>query len=175
MVVPLIFMGCGVVDDVKDGTLNFNKGITIGEAFDTWDDCSKSEWNSFEGTNDKTVVEFHCTKENVDDFFRKFIEISEGRAEFKNRNRVEEVFGVQDVVQTFQFLVTPKGVIRIGNVSTKMTWKDGLVSESSQNSTLEIGKAYNNVVTYNVADVSYPSLIMVGGSMMLLREKLKKD
>ena len=38
--------GCGNNTDlVKDGIMNFNKTITVGNAFDNWNDCKNSEWN----------------------------------------------------------------------------------------------------------------------------------
>jgi len=50
--------GCSDNTDlVKDGIMNFNKTITVGNTFDNWKDCENSEWSSFETDNKTPVVQ----------------------------------------------------------------------------------------------------------------------
>jgi len=51
------------IDNVKDGVMDFDKTLTVGEAFDNWKACNKSQWNSFETDNGIKVVEFKCEED----------------------------------------------------------------------------------------------------------------
>lgn len=54
----VIFIGCG--DDasiVKNGILDFDKSITVGQAFDKYKYFSSTKWRSFSTDNGKKIVE----------------------------------------------------------------------------------------------------------------------
>lgn len=53
-----MFVGCG--DDtstIKNGTLEFDKSITVGQAFDKYKYFSSTKWRSFSTDNGKKIVE----------------------------------------------------------------------------------------------------------------------
>ena len=53
----LMITGCSNVDTVKDGTLNFDNSITVGEAFDKYSYFSDTDWEDFETLNGRKIVQ----------------------------------------------------------------------------------------------------------------------
>lgn len=51
------FTGCGDVSKVKNGTLEFDKSLTIGEAFDNYKYFKKTDWSEITTDNGKKVVQ----------------------------------------------------------------------------------------------------------------------
>jgi hypothetical protein len=46
---------------VKNGILNYDKSLTVGEAFDNWKACNKNtSWTSFQTDNKRKIVQFTC-------------------------------------------------------------------------------------------------------------------
>jgi hypothetical protein len=48
------------IDLVKDSIMRFDKSITVGQAFDNWENCKDKKWTEFETNNKKRIVEFNC-------------------------------------------------------------------------------------------------------------------
>jgi hypothetical protein len=65
----LMITGCSNVDTVKDGTLNFDNSITVGEAFDKYSYFSDTEWTDFETSNGRRIVQ--VTGIFNDDYIKK--------------------------------------------------------------------------------------------------------
>ncbi len=58
-VIAMVITGCSnEIDLVKDGTMSFDKSLTIGEAFDNWSNCIEQDWEIIETDNGKKVVQF---------------------------------------------------------------------------------------------------------------------
>lgn len=54
----LILAGCdGDLSSVKNGTLEFDNSITVGQAFDKYSYFSSTQWESFETSNGRKIVE----------------------------------------------------------------------------------------------------------------------
>jgi len=53
----LMVTGCSDVNIVKDGTLNFDKSITVGEAFDKYSYFSDTDWTDFKTSNGREIVQ----------------------------------------------------------------------------------------------------------------------
>jgi hypothetical protein len=65
LLISIGFSGCGSDEDTfKDGIMNFNKSLTVGEALDNWSNCESSQWESFETSNGIKIVQFTCTEKN---------------------------------------------------------------------------------------------------------------
>ena len=46
---------------VKNGVLDYDKSLTVGEAFDNWKACHKNaSWTSFKTDNKRKIVQFTC-------------------------------------------------------------------------------------------------------------------
>jgi hypothetical protein len=57
MILAIGLTGCGNTSMVKDGILDIDKSITIGEAFDRYEYLEDITWDSFEATNGRDIVE----------------------------------------------------------------------------------------------------------------------
>ena len=72
LIVVILFSGCSEekanssnIEKVKKGVMNFDKSITIGQAFDNWNSCKNKKWNEFRTDNQKQIVEFTCKINNL--------------------------------------------------------------------------------------------------------------
>jgi hypothetical protein len=54
------FSGCGNVSTVKDGTLEFDKSLTVGKAFDNYKYFKSVKWSEITTENGKKVVQVDC-------------------------------------------------------------------------------------------------------------------
>ncbi len=55
--ISLFINGCSDADIVKDGTLNFDNSITVGQAFDKYSYFTSTSWKDFETSNGRKIVE----------------------------------------------------------------------------------------------------------------------
>ena len=75
----LLFIGCSdkKVASVKNGVLNFDKSLTVGEAFDNYKYCKDVKWESFKTDNGRNIVQVTCdydlyNKDNSDGYRKVF-------------------------------------------------------------------------------------------------------
>lgn len=45
---------------VKNSIMSFDKSITVGQAFDNWENCKNKEWTNLKTNNQKQIVKFTC-------------------------------------------------------------------------------------------------------------------
>jgi len=69
LLLSLFVTGCSEVNTVKDGTLNFDNSITVGQAFDRYSYFSDTDWEDFETSNGRKIVQ--VTGEFNDDYIKK--------------------------------------------------------------------------------------------------------
>lgn len=65
----LMISGCSDVDTVKNGILNFDNSITVGEAFDKYSYFSDTDWEDFKTSNGRKIVQ--VTGEFNDNYIKK--------------------------------------------------------------------------------------------------------
>jgi hypothetical protein len=65
LTIVILFSGCSEesvslsnIEKVKNSVINFDKSITIGQAFDNWNNCKNKQWNKFTTDNQRQIVEF---------------------------------------------------------------------------------------------------------------------
>lgn len=64
-----LFTSCSYADNidlVKDSIMRFDKSITVGQAFDNWENCKDKNWTEFQTNNKKQIVEFTCKINKMD-------------------------------------------------------------------------------------------------------------
>ena len=146
-----IFMvGCSDdIDLVKNGVINFNKTITVGEAFDNWKDCKNSKWDSFETDNHIRVVEFTCDKKNVKEYFSKVKSFLS-----KKEQKKADYLDVVSNKQIFQWTINKDDTFQIDNVQVETTWADGKKFTDSQKPMEQLRSVYNNETTFNLSEIN---------------------
>lgn len=60
----ILLVGCdgmlGNISTVKNGFLDIDETVTIGDAFDNWKICKETHWDEFTSDNNKQIVEAKC-------------------------------------------------------------------------------------------------------------------
>lgn len=138
--------GCSDNTDlVKNGVMNFNKTITVGEAFDNWKDCKHSEWSSFETDNKIPVVQFTCVKKGTREYMTKV-------KSFLSKKEQEKAFflDIKSNIQEFQWTINKDNTFQINNVQVKTEWSDGKKFSDSQKSMEQLKSVYNNEITWDM-------------------------
>ena len=97
-------MGVGGSSDiniVKNGYLAYDRGVTVGNAFDNHKDLENIEWDSFKSDNGRRIVEFRAKLNS-----KALSEINKARAEISYPPFKEERLKIQFSINnddTFQF------------------------------------------------------------------------
>ncbi len=57
LVLSIFISGCSDIGVVKDGTLNFDSSITVGQAFDNYQYFKETKWEELETANGRKIIE----------------------------------------------------------------------------------------------------------------------
>ncbi|MDV6328305.1 hypothetical protein Q5L94_09545 [Idiomarina sp. Sol25] len=145
-VVPIILFlaGCGSeVEQIKSGTMDFNKTITLGQALDNWKSCEKRDWEQFETDNGIKVVQFSC-QHKISKFLNKTI----SQLAQEEQDQTDHL-DISSNVQTFQFTINQDDTFQIDNVQVRTTWADGTFFEDSQEPLEQLKTAYANELNFD--------------------------
>ena len=120
----VLFTGCfnnGNIDTVKNGTMSIDESLTIGQAFDNWNECENSKWDSIVEKNGRNIVVFSCTFKNIK---------SEINTLFQN-NLIEKYnFSLLDLKNAkFEIkwaINTDKKGFKVDDIKVTYLWSDGL-------------------------------------------------
>ena len=146
LLISIGFSGCGdSIDTVKDGTMSFNKTITVGEAFDNWNNCQKSEWETFETDNKIKVVQFTCFQRDVKEYMSKVKNFLS-----KKEQAEASYLDIVSNAQIFQFTINKDDTFQIDNVQVETVWSDGKKFSDSLKIMPQLESVYGNEITFNV-------------------------
>lgn len=135
--------GGGDISLVKNGIMKFNKTITIGEAFDNWQNCETKKWDSFETSNHTRVVEFVCEPKNVSEYFNK------AKSLLANENKDFPELDIKSNKEIFQWTINKDGkTFQLDNVQVVTIWKDGKKLVSPENPIEALKSVYNNEISF---------------------------
>ena len=120
----VLFTGCfnnGNIDTVKNGTMSIDESLTIGQAFDNWNECENNKWDSIVEKNGRNIVVFSCTFKNIK---------SEINTLFQN-NLIEKYnFSLLDLKNAkFEIkwaINTDKKGFKVDDIKVTYLWSDGL-------------------------------------------------
>lgn len=123
-IVMIFFTGCFNQDPIKilkDGTMSIDESLTIGQAFDNWEECENNKWNSIVEKNGRNIVEFNCDLKNIK------LEI---KTLFDNNTITKNEFSLLDL-KNAQFKVrwainTDKKSFKIDDIKITYLWMDDL-------------------------------------------------
>lgn len=141
----LMISGCSDNTDlVKNGIMNFNKTITVGDAFDNWKDCKNSEWSSFETDNKTPVVQFTCEKKGSSQYMAKVKSLLS-----KKEQKKASYLDIKSNTQIFQWTINKDDTFQIDNVQVETIWSDGKKFSDSQKPMEQLQSVYNNKITWD--------------------------
>lgn len=154
----LLLVGCEGMQSstslVKNGTMNFNKTITIGQAFDNWKDCIDRKWDNFETDNGVKVVEFICNSKSALDNLpemKKFI-ISRFNQSKNDPDLEKKIEQLANLLITIQFTLNQDDTFQLDYFG--LTWIDkekreiGNTSGTSGKEEVLLDLIYKNEITF---------------------------
>jgi len=166
----LLFMtGCSNDTDlVKDGVMNFNKTITVGEAFDNWNDCKNSKWETFETDNHTKVVEFTCEKKNIKEYMNKV-------KSFLSKKEQEKAsyLDIKSNTQIFQWTINKDDTFQIDNVQIETVWDNGKKFSDSQNPMKQLKSVYNNEITWDTSSLNKMTVNQIAYVFQMIKARAK--
>ncbi len=137
VVFGLLFSGCfggGNIEKVKNGVMNFNKSITIGQALDNHNDCKSKEWEELKTTNGQKIVEFRCESASMKIIADKV---------FQEKNK--EYANLNSVTQVFQWTINLDDTFQLSYAGSEYIWKDGKsFSDNAKKSAESLSEMYKN-------------------------------
>lgn len=143
-IICTLLSGCGSdIDKVKDGVLDFNKTITVGQALDKWSSCENKDWKTFSTDNGIKVVEFTC-HHKLNDFFIKLKSIVP-----KKVGKDPIYLDVVNNLSTFQFTLNKDDTFQINTVETQNTWADGSKYKDSRDPIEALENVYENELIFD--------------------------
>jgi len=108
LIALFVFTGCSDISTVKNATLEFDKSISVGDAFDKYKYFKSTKWSDLETDNGKKVVQVDC---EID-----FDKHPSGTAWKVNLNSMSAVV---------QFTINKDDTFEVTYVGTEATAKDG--------------------------------------------------
>jgi hypothetical protein len=146
------------IDNVKDGVMDFDKTLTVGEAFDNWKACNKSQWNSFETDNGIKVVEFKCEEDmrNKSKEMIEFVKKINAEKNTQNRNSIYSIYydlgdnysplSMTSKITSFQWTINKDNTFQLDNVQAERRWEDGTKNKWSEKPMEAMKAVYSNKV-----------------------------
>jgi putative protein kinase ArgK-like GTPase of G3E family len=165
----LLITGCGNNTDlVKSGIMNFNKTITVGDAFDNWKDCEDSEWSSFETDNKIPVVQFTCRKKGINEYMTKV----KSFLSKKEQNKASYL-DIKSNEQIFQWTINKDDTFQIDNVQVETVWADGKKFSDSQKPMEQLQSVYNNEITWDESSLNKMTAGQIAYVLQMIKARAK--
>lgn len=142
--------GCGSdTDKVKNGILEFNKTITVGQALDNWKSCESKSWEEFSAENGVKIVQFTCNHK-----IKEYIEkVKVSVPEEINNGAI--YLDIASYIEKFQFTINNDDTFQIHNVSAETQWSDGEKVDGQQKPMEELEMAYSNKLSFDPEELNY--------------------
>ncbi|WP_018402896.1 hypothetical protein [Marinobacter gelidimuriae] len=141
--------GCSSSSDtdlIKNGVLEFNKTLTVGEAFDNWGECQQKQWKEFSSDNGQRVVQFNCVARNAAPFMQKVKSILTNESKYDH-------FGLSEVTANFQWTINKDDSFQLNYVGTIWKWSDGKAKEVKGEVGQMLNSVYNNESTFDLSSL----------------------
>ena len=139
--IAVLFLGCSnnPIDVVKNGTLDIDKSVSIGNAFEGYKYFSDKRWKTFVDQQKRTIVEFSADlRLDMQDIERNF-----GKFGSADPNRLEQI---KSIVYIAQFKINKDELkkFNIAYSAIMITLKNGRKGENIDRSGDILREIYNN-------------------------------
>lgn len=127
---------------VKDGTMEFNKSITIGQAFNSWEICDDRSWSEFTTDDGISIVEFKCDAT----YFNKDILETVNELITKEDAKMLDIKNLdfEKVETTFQFTINKDDTFKLDNTKSVIIYTDGKQLSLANDALMELKNVYIN-------------------------------
>lgn len=141
IILIVLFTGCfnsNNISTVKNGTMSIDESLTIGQAFDNWNECENSKWDSIVEKNGRNIVVFSCAFKNIK---------SEINTLFQNNQITKLEFSLLDLKNAkFEIkwaINADKKSFKVDDIKVTYLWSDGLEKTYNVNQSF-LGTIYKN-------------------------------
>ena len=147
-----MLQACGTkasdIELVKSGIMEFYKTLTVGEAFDRWDDCKDYKWTEFQTSNGQRIVQFDCNVKDAHEFLKK-VATSDSVSDELNKSHLK----FKELVSSFQWVINKDDTFQVSRVSSKWTWEDGKTLVTPADIGPSLQSVYNNEATFDMSSL----------------------
>ena len=143
--------GCGSdIDIVKDGVVEYDDSIGVGDAFDNWKECKDSEWTEWVTDNKKRIVQFNCNVnyDKTEDTVRKYLTKEKNYSQ-ENAEKLVQKYVPTAFQYIFQFTVKKDDTFELSYAGNKLAYKNGQKSENTLDMSRIINKVYKNSTDFD--------------------------
>ncbi len=142
-----LLSGCSDnINGVKNGTMEFNKTLTIGQAFDNWNECNPGYWEEFKTDNGVEVVQFTCHVNNASEYAKRVGELVS--------EETEEALDINDSKIVFQWTINKDSTFQVQHAGLEVKWNDGKTYETNIDVLTYLQSIYNNEVAWDMNNLS---------------------
>ena len=133
------------IELVKGTVMDIDKSLTVGEAFDNWQDCASRKWEALETDNGRRVVQFTCDIKNSREYLNELAQYSDAQ---------NDVLDIDKEKYIFQWRINRDETVGLSYVGLELTWLDGKFYEGkSPNVDAVVRSVYNNDITYDLDEL----------------------
>ncbi|TRW49901.1 hypothetical protein FM042_03350 [Aliidiomarina halalkaliphila] len=138
------------IDFVKSQKTEFDDGITLGDALESWVSCKDTYWEEQDTDIDARAVRFTCELK-ISDYMsalKRLLPEDQANAEHLD---------ISSRAQAFTFLIEPDGNLRFGIANGYITWADGLSSENFRVTEQYMAKVFANEHLFDANELTADS------------------
>ena len=137
----VLFSGCfnsSNINTVKKGTMSIDESLTIGQAFDNWNECENNKWDSIVEKNGRNIVVFSCTFKNIKSEINTLFQKNQiTKLEFSLLDLNNAKFEIKWAINT------DKKSFKVDDIKVTYLWSDGLEKTYSVNQSF-LSTVYRN-------------------------------
>ncbi len=137
---------------VKDGVMDFDKSLKVGDALGNWAECTEKNWSEIKTANGRKIVQFDCKSTKA----REYMQYAKSHFPlyFSQDSVVPE-----ETTTTFQWTINTDDTFELTGADKLYKRTDGSVHRA--NETLEglLKRAYSNQVEFDVSLLVGPGAI----------------
>lgn len=125
------------INFIKNGAMDFDKTLTVGQAFDNWKYCSNKKWENFTTDNGRKVIQFECEYQQP----LKFIELLQKSK--KLSNEYFDYLNIRNIKLQVQWTLNIDNTFQLHNITEIVSWENGFVLNQNIDN-LFLKKIYDN-------------------------------
>lgn len=126
----MFIQGCSSpsdIDLVRNGIMEFNKTLTVGEAFGGWSQCKEKLWSERKVDNGQRVVRFTCDARNVSETSEILKELY---ASDSASPGMDKALSLESVRTIFEWTINKDETFQLSKGVSTWEWKDGTKRET---------------------------------------------
>lgn len=134
------------INIIKNGIFNFNKTLTIGQAFDNWKSCKEIDWMEYKKDNGVRTVTFICEHKNIVPYSKKVSTFYP--------NEDQRIFDLISYATEFEFTINVDDTFQLGQVLRTIDWGDDKFAVIKENKGRILKQLYANYMLFELKEIA---------------------